>query len=254
LCYNVTNLSVTPITKRRRLPADILSQIRRELTHLADEKTKSAYQRYFKEDVVFYGVKTPLIHRLAASYYPQVKPLGKKEIFRLCEELLKSNFNEEAMIACDWSYRVHALYEPNDFFIFEGWLKNYINNWAKCDTLCNHTVGSLVEQYPQYIETLKAWTKSPNHWLRRAAAVTLIVPAKQGEFLPDIFEIADALLTDADDMVQKGYGWLLKDASIKHLDEIFAYVMKNRQIMPRTALRYAIERMPPDLKQKAMSK
>jgi 3-methyladenine DNA glycosylase AlkD len=236
------------------LTTDILSQIRHELTQAIDEKTRNTYQRYFKEGVVAYGVKTSLVSKIAAKYYAQVKLSGKKEIFRLCEELWKSNYNEEAYIACEWSYRVRSLYEPDDFYIFENWLKKYINNWAKCDTFCNHTVGALVDKYPQFLKNLKEWTKSSNRWLRRAAAVTLIIPAKQGKFLKDILEIADALLTDGDDLVQKGYGWLLKDASKKHIDEVFSYIMKNKKMMPRTALRYAIERMPPELKQKAMAK
>jgi 3-methyladenine DNA glycosylase AlkD len=236
------------------LTTDILNQIRQELTQAIDEKTRNTYQRYFKEGVVAYGVKTSLVSKIAAKYYAQVKLSGKKEIFRLCEELWKSNYNEETYIACEWSYRVRSLYEPDDFYIFENWLKKYINNWAKCDTFCNHTVGALVDKYPQFLKNLKEWTKSSNRWLRRAAAVTLIIPAKQGKFLKDILEIADALLTDGDDLVQKGYGWLLKDASKKHIDEVFSYIMKNKKMMPRTALRYAIERMPPELKQKAMAK
>jgi 3-methyladenine DNA glycosylase AlkD len=231
-----------------------LTNIRQELQQQVDEKTKSTYQHFFKEGVSAYGVKSSLVSKIAAKYFARVKSLGKKEIFRLCEELLKSDYNEEAYISCEWSYRLHALYEPDDFFIFENWLKKYVNNWAKCDTLCNHTVGSLVDKYPQYLKNLKEWTKSSNRWLRRAAAVTLIIPAKQGKFLKDILEISDALLTDTDDLVQKGYGWMLKDASKKHMDEIFNYVMKNKKIMPRTALRYAIERMPQELKQKAMAK
>jgi 3-methyladenine DNA glycosylase AlkD len=90
--------------------------------------------------------------------------------------------------------------------------------------------------------------------MRRASAVSLIVPAKHGKFLKESIEIADLLLTDTDDMVQKGYGWLLKEASRKHTDEVFAYVMKNKRRMPRTALRYAIELMPKELKAEAMKK
>ena len=90
--------------------------------------------------------------------------------------------------------------------------------------------------------------------MRRAAAVSLIIPARQGKFLNDIFEIADLLLLDKDDMVQKGYGWMLKVASQKHQLEIFDYVVANKAIMPRTALRYAIEKMPPELKAIAMGK
>lgn len=62
------------------------------------------------------------------------------------------------------------------------------------------------------------------------------------------------LLVDEDEMVQKGYGWLLKEESRKHQKEVFDYVLKNKSVMPRTALRYAIELMPKELKAAAMKK
>ena len=84
--------------------------------------------------------------------------------------------------------------------------------------------------------------------------MTLIVPAKKGKFLNDILEIADLFLCDKDDLVQKGYGWMLKAASQAHEREIFEYVMKNGNFMPRTALRYAIEKMSKELKRRAMER
>ncbi len=72
--------------------------------------------------------------------------------------------------------------------------------------------------------------------------------------MKDIFEIADILLLDEDDLVQKGYGWMLKAASQAHQQEVFDYVVRNKKTMPRTALRYAIEKMPKDLRLQAMSK
>lgn len=224
------------------------------MSQTADEKTRSNYDLFFKEKVVYYGVKTSEVGKIARKYYAQVKNLGKAGVFALCEQLLKSNYSEEAFIACEWSYRMRNEYEESDFQVFEGWISKYINDWAKCDTLCNHTVGSFLEQYPHYVENLKIWANAENRWMKRAAAVSLIIPAKRGKFLSDIFKIADILLMDKDDLVQKGYGWMLKDASIKHCGEVFEYVMKNKQKMPRTALRYAIERMPEDLKKLAMEK
>lgn len=88
--------------------------------------------------------------------------------------------------------------------------------------------------------------------MKRAAAVTLIVPARKGLFLSDIFGIADILLTDKDDMVQKGYGWMLKAASEAHEREVFDYVMSHKAVMPRTALRYAVEKMSAELRAEAM--
>jgi len=82
----------------------------------------------------------------------------------------------------------------------------------------------------------------------------LIVPARKGLFLKDIFEIADILHSDPDDMVQKGYGWMLKAASQAHQEKVFNYVMSRKATMPRTSLRYAIEKMPAELKARAMAK
>lgn len=233
---------------------DLISEIRKELQQNADEKTRDSAASFFKEPVTFYGVKTPVVNKIAQKYFPEIKHLSKKEIFRLCEGLLKSDYGEEAFIAFGWAYRLRDKYEPADFFVFENWIDKYVNNWAKCDTFCNHTVGTFVELYPQYIEDLKRWAKAENRWLRRASAATLIIPAKQGKFLSHIFEIADILLRDKDDMVQKGYGWMLKAASHSHQKEVFHYVMRNKKTMPRTALRYAIEKMPLDLKRRAMAK
>ncbi len=237
-----------------RMTAKVLFDIRQELGQQVDAKTKESFSRFFKEKVAAHGVKTAIVTRIARKYFKEVKPLGKKETLTLCQDLLESDYNEEAVIAFEWAYWLQDEYEPGDFYLFEAWLRKYVNNWAKCDTLCNHAVGSLVEKYPQYIANLKNWTQSENRWVRRAAAVTLIVPAKRGNFLKDIFEIADSLLQDEDDLVQKGYGWMLKEASRLHQQEVLEYVLRNKQLMPRTALRYAIEKMPEDLKHLAMGR
>jgi 3-methyladenine DNA glycosylase AlkD len=136
--------------------------------------------------------------------------------------------------------------------LFRCWIERYINNWAKCDGFCNHTIGDLIQKYPKTVDDVKSWANSKNRWLKRASAVSLIVPAKKGLFLREAFEISDLLLNDLDDMVQKGYGWLLKEESRKHQAEVYDYVIKKRAVMPRTALRYAIELMPKELKAKAM--
>lgn len=236
------------------MDGNIISSIRKELKEHADEATKNSTQSFFKEEVKFFGVKTSIVRKIAKKYFEEIKYKSKNEIFSLCEQLLQSDYGEEAVIAFEWAYWLHNDYEPTDFGVFETWLNKYVNNWAKCDTLCNHAIGSFVEQFPQYIENLKAWTKSNNRWLRRGSAVTLILPARKGKFLNDVFEIADSLLKDKDDLVQKGYGWMLKEASRKHREEVFEYVMKNKKEMPRTALRYAIEKMPEDLKRLGMEK
>jgi 3-methyladenine DNA glycosylase AlkD len=233
---------------------DVLEAVRRELLESVDEKTRESAQRFFKEEVRFHGVKSNLVKKIATKYFPEIRDRDKKEIFSLCEDLLQAGYGEEAFIAFEWAYSLRRRYEKEDFLVFERWVDQYVDNWAKCDTLCNHTIGSFVEIYPEFVERLAVWARSENRWLRRASAVTLVLPARKGDFLKEVLEIADILLEDRDDMVQKGYGWMLKEASKKHQTEVFDYVMSKRALMPRTALRYAIEKMPAEMKRKAMER
>ncbi len=233
---------------------EILRAVRDELKNNIDEATRQSFQRFFKEEAKCYGVKTATVNKIARKHWQEAKKLDKQGLFKLCEELFASGYAEEAWVACNWLPRLADQFAPADFAIFRSWIESYIDNWAKCDSFCNHTVGDFTRKYPEFVEGLKDWTASSDRWLRRAAAVSLIVPAKRGELLSDIFEIADRLLTDSDDLVQKGYGWMLKEASRTHEQEVFGYVMRNRKQMPRTALRYAIELMPKDLKAAAMKK
>ena len=233
---------------------EIVERIRAELRDSADDATRRSAQRFFKEQVKVYGIKTATVGKIAGRYWKQVKDLEKKKIFDLCEELLRTDYCEDAFVVSDWVARLAASFKPGDLAIFRGWIERYINNWAKCDSFCNHAVGDFAQMYPESLPEIVSWTGSDNRWMRRAAAVSLIVPAKRGKFLPEVFEIADRLLTDDDDIVQKGYGWLLKEASRLHQKEVFAYVIRNKNVMPRTALRYAIELMPAELKAEAMKR
>jgi 3-methyladenine DNA glycosylase AlkD len=230
----------------------VIAKIRQELKRQADPRIRNTSQRFFKEEIMCYGIKTAAVTAIAKKYWKEVKGRPKQEIFSLCVELYQSGYMEESFIVSNWAFALSDRYEQEDFLVFRHWIETYITNWAACDSFCNHALGDFIEKFPEYINELKRWTQSDNRWMRRAAAVTLIVPAKHGKYIDDVFEIADLLLTDKDDMVRKGYGWLLKEASRKHPKEVFEYVMRNRKSMPRTALRYAIELMPREQKAEAM--
>ena len=232
----------------------LIFRIRNDLQIQSDPEIRRTSRRFFKEEISCYGIKTATVIAIAKTYWKEVRSQDKKEIFELCEELYRSGMMEEAFIVSNWVPNLADRFGPEDFPVFQHWIDTFITNWATCDSLCNHAVGDFIVKYPEFIEELKHWTQSQNRWMRRASAVSLIIPAKHGKFIEDVIGIASLLLTDPDDMVQKGYGWLLKEASRKHTSEVFAFVMENKKQMPRTALRYAIELMPIDLKVKAMKK
>lgn len=233
---------------------EIIEAIRNDLKENVDLKTLTTSQNFFKETIVFYGVRIPTVNRISKKYFRYVEQEEKSVIFAFCEVLWQSGFIEESFIACHWSHGIHKRYEPDDILVFGRWIENHVNNWASCDTLCNYTVGTFIEMFPQHLPRLKEFARSGNRWMRRAAAVTLIIAARKGKFLSEIFEIADILLRDGDDLVQKGYGWMLKAASEANQSAVFDYVMKNKTIMPRTSLRYAVEKMPKELRSMAMDR
>lgn len=233
---------------------EIINKLRNELQLHSDEETKAVSKRFFKETVNVYGIKTALVSKIGKEIFKEIAHLSKDEILDICEKLWQSDMLEETFIACEWTYSKRKEFAASDIFRFKTWIEKYITNWASCDTFCNHSVGYLMEKFPENMSILKEMTHSQNRWMRRASAVSLIIPARKGLFKEDIFEIANILLLDSDDMVQKGYGWMLKVCSQEHQQEVFEFVMRHKKVMPRTALRYAIEKMPKELKIRAMAK
>ncbi|XOB41080.1 MAG: DNA alkylation repair protein [Candidatus Nealsonbacteria bacterium] len=233
----------------------LLSDIRKELKKNIDLDYKKGVKRFFKEEIKVHGVRTPVVREISKKYFQKVKHLKKKEIFLLCEKLLQTGYGEQEGIAFNWAFRLYKQYERKDFKIFESWLKEYVSDWAKCDIFCSRAFGYFIYGFPEFLSEVRLWTKSKNRWLRRASAVILIYPIKRSKkFLSHVFKTADILLMDFDDMVQKGYGWMLKETSNIYPKQVFDYVMKNKDKMPRTALRYAIEKYPQGLKKKAMER
>lgn len=232
----------------------VVKQIREELILNSDEKTKESSQRFFKERVKTHGVRSKNVGQITKKILKTLSEHTKHQVFSIVEELYQSGYCEESWIGSALALDKSKEFVKSDFKIFEKWIDNYIDDWAKCDVFCNHTVWALLEKYPELIPNLKKWAMSKNRWMRRAAAVSLIVPAKEGKYLDMALQLADILLIDKEDLVQKGYGWLLKEESRKHQKTIFDYVVSHKKEMPRTALRYAIELMPNEIRKKAMEK
>lgn len=233
---------------------EIYKDIINNLGSKSSEDVKLGGQRFFKESVNILGVKSHEVEKISKEIYGKLLDKNKFLVFGVCEKLWQSGVIEESFVACSWAYNQRKNFVESDFELFKKWIDTYVTNWASCDTFCNHTMGAFIDKYPQYLNELKKWTGSGNRWMRRAAAVSLIIPAREGRYKDDILEIASLLLLDGDDMVQKGYGWMLKACSHIYRDDIFRFVCDRRAIMPRTALRYAIEKLPPEMRKEAMKR
>jgi 3-methyladenine DNA glycosylase AlkD len=233
----------------------IIEKLRQEITIYDKPENKLNYQKFFKEKLKEpYGLKANIVRKIANNSFKWVKQESYKDILKRCDQLLESDERYMRTIAFEWALKIKNQYTRKEFERFESWLKKYVNNWASCDHLCCGPIGYLVLQFPDLILKTKKWAKSNKRWFRRASAVCLIIPVRNKQLLDDVFQTADLLLTDSDYMVQKGYGWMLKEASNLFPDEVFEYVRKNKKKMPRTALRYAIEKLSPSKRKQAMKK
>ena len=195
---------------------------------------------------------TAVVRKIAKDRFQQVKSMPKDDIFDLCEQLLNSGVWDKRTIAFEWAFRARKQYTTHDFLRFESWLDQYVDGWGSCDDFCTHAFGDLIFKFPEHLTRVKTWTKSANRWFRRGAAVVMIYGIRREQGIGDSLEIADLLLMDEDDLVQKGYGWMLKEISNKDPQPVFEFVMQRKERMPRTALRYAIEKLSPELRRQAM--
>jgi 3-methyladenine DNA glycosylase AlkD len=223
--------------------AALLKSTRARLKAAADPEFEAGLRRFFKEPVKPYGVRTPLLRELARLAYAQVKLWPVSDRDRFVTELWKSGMLEEGAIVCHLYRRFAKSCGEREFRMFEQWIDRYVRNWSHCDGVSTWLIAASIANRPDLADRLAAWTKSRNRWKRRSAAVSFIQEAKQGRSTETIFHICDLLLADADDMVQKGVGWLLKETYPKRPSEVLDFLEGWRTRAPRLVLRLASEKM-----------
>ena len=219
---------------------------------VADPNHRDGERAFFKEPINPLGVRVRDLNALVARRWKAARRLAPTELLDLCDELWRSGVFEEPVVASKWCGQALNQLGAESFGTFERWLATRVNNWGHCDVLCTNCLGGLIERDPSLLPRSDAWLTSSNRWLRRGAAVALTPAARHGSHLARVFLVAEALLEDEDDLVRKGYGWMLKEASKPWPSEVLAFVLAHRRRMPRVALRYAIELLPQDWRAQAI--
>jgi 3-methyladenine DNA glycosylase AlkD len=222
----------------------LLAEIQAELDRFGNPDAAEGAQRWFKGTPIRNrGVGAPDIQRIARDVYPRVKKLSVADRDRLCTALWASPNHEEGTLVCYLYRRFAKQCGAREFALFTRWLDRYVRNWAHTDGLSLWLLGASIANDATLIGELDSWTHAKNRWKRRAAAVALVYSAKRGEHTRAILRIAAPLIEDADDMVQKGVGWLLKETYPKKPAEVVRFLIANRKKTTRLVLRYAAEKM-----------
>ncbi len=223
--------------------AELAARVRSELSAAADARFREGVNAFFKAPVNAWGVRSPDVHRIAAAASREAKRWTPAERKRFAVDLWKSGRIEEGgVVVCVYRRFAGSHAEP-EFRLFEGWIDRYVRNWAHCDGVSSWLIAACIANRPGLISQLFAWTNARNRWKRRAAIVSLLQEAKQGRSTEAVLAIADAMLDDADDMVRKGTGWVLKEAYPKKPAEVTAFLVQRRERAPRLVLRIAAEKM-----------
>jgi len=214
-----------------------------ELKLLANSMQAKNLQRFLKtgkgeygEGDVFLGIKVPQIRSIVRKYW-------KETNLKVAEELLHSKYHEMRMCALlilVERYKKIASEREKIFRIYIASAK-YINNWDLVDLTAPQIVGGYLADKPKTI--LYQFAKSKNLWERRIAILTTFNYIYQGESQETI-KIARILLHDPHDLIHKAVGWMLREVG-KRVDEkiLTNFLDKRYKEMPRTMLRYAIEKL-----------
>ncbi|MGF1836884.1 DNA alkylation repair protein [Photobacterium sanguinicancri] len=200
------------------------------------------------------NIKTGQVRAISAQTFKTIENKDISNVLALCTQLLESKDWALGVIAYDWAFRVKKQYSKETFYVFENWLTNYVTDWNDCDDFCTHAFGELISQYNELFDMALKWISHPNFAVRRAAAVILIYPINKDKYSGiNPLKVADLLIKDDHDLVQKGYGWMLKVLSQKEPQLVINYVNSKYKIIPRVAFRYAIEKLDNQTKLDLMS-
>ena len=225
--------------------AELLADVRSQLAARVDPVYREGARNFSREPVDLWGVRAPDVKQIARAAYHEVKAWPPAQRDELMDGLWKSGKLEEAGVAIYVYRRFSKQCGAREFRLFTSWVDHYVTNWAACDGVSSWLLAACLENGPALIRRLPAWTHSTNRWKRRAAIVSLLREAKQGRHTAEILGIAERLLLDADEMVQKGGGWVLKETYPKKPREVVAFLKPRAAGAPRLLLRIAAEKMSP---------
>ncbi len=215
------------------------------LQNKANPEKAKIYQRFFKtqkgdygEGDIFLGLSVPETRAISKQFLH----LSLKEI-KTC---LSSKFHEERLAALQILVQKYQKTKDKQIVDFYLTSTKYINNWDLVDLTADKIIGNYFADKDKSI--LYKLANSNNLWEKRIAIISTFTFIKNNQF-HDTFKIAEILLKDKHDLIHKAVGWMLREIGKRDIQVLENFIKQNYKQMPRTALRYAIEKFPEDKRQ-----
>ncbi len=220
----------------------MLLNLQKDVKKLENKKKAKVLAGFFKTGEgeygygdVFLGIPVPESRKIALKY----RDLGFEDIL----QLLRSEIHEERLIALLILVHQFQHDEMLQRRIYEFYLKNikFVNNWDLVDMSADKIVGAYLSDKPKTV--IYKLAKSTNLWERRIAMISTYYFIKNNDY-DDAINIAEALITDENDLIQKAVGWMLREVGNRDKKTEEQFLKKYHKVMGRTALRYAVEKFP----------
>jgi len=230
---------------KRQTPRQIAAQIQHMLRHGGSAEHAKGVQWFFKEEIKSHGWYTAALRKAARGSRREIirKQFGLDFLVKVADQLFRGRVLEEKVFAIFLLEKLTPELGDTEFLMFESWL-NRLSSWADHDGLVHYLIAPMIAAKPERAAFVFRWARSDDRWHRRAACVALIQGTRQKLFFPEIVRLSNFLLSDEDDMVQKGLGWLLRETAKADAKRTVPYLMRIRSRAPRLVLRTACETLP----------
>ena len=230
-------------------PPKAAAEARRALRRMARPAGEFDASRYFRGagNLGFYNVGTGALRGLARSIHAaHAREWSIEDAVAFADTLIVDRFLEAKSLGIEVVARYRREFTPKLLPVWKRWLADeHAANWATTDAICGYLIGPLIAQSAKLAGQMRAWSRHRSMWVRRASAVSLIPSVRAGRSLEVAYAVARTLHADPEDLIQKAVGWLLREAGKANPSRLERYLRQNGSGIPRTTLRYAIERWPP---------
>jgi 3-methyladenine DNA glycosylase AlkD len=227
-------------------PAYIAKHIRTVLKNGGSAPHTVEVERFFKHHVKSRGWYTGELRKVAVRFRRAIlAEHGLGYLLQVADQLFRGKVLEEKIFAVLMLEGLVSDFGKPEFKLFESWLDR-VSSWADHDGLVHYLIGPMIAADDSFLPRPPRWARkrTDKPWHQRAAAVSLIHGTRQHKNFSDIRRITEMLLASDDDMVQKGLGWLLREAAKANPKQTVKYLMTIRERTPRRVLRTACETLP----------
>jgi 3-methyladenine DNA glycosylase AlkD len=238
-----------PAKTRLVSPLRAAAAARRQLAGMSRPAGTFDASRYFRSaaSLGFLNVGTEPVRQMARSLAREHRDgWGLKGTLAFANALIADRYLEVKGVGIEALACYRREFTPDLLPVWKRWLAdNHSANWATTDSICGSLIGPLLVAHPRLVRQMLVWSRDSNMWVRRASAVSLLPSVRRGLALDTAYEIARRLHHDPEDLLQKAVGWMLREAGKVDPMRLERYLRANGPAIPRTTVRYAIERFPP---------